>query len=139
MTKASVQHFFEAEWELIALPSWPSWLARGPRHLEIVVRYYTLTEEDAAITCAKLAEVIRGAVMRQSERRGATPSEPQGCTWSKPDSPSRWAKVFKVSPATFIRYVTNGTIHAQKLSSKSYQVALPDIPEQQARVISHQK
>jgi hypothetical protein len=52
--------------------------------------------------------------------------------WSEPDSPSRWAKRFKISARSFIRHVEKGIIRARKLSDKSYQVALADIPKPQA-------
>jgi hypothetical protein len=49
--------------------------------------------------------------------------------WSEPDTPTRWAKRFKVKPKTFKRYVTNGKIRAKKLSDRSYQVNLADLPQ----------
>jgi hypothetical protein len=48
--------------------------------------------------------------------------------WSEPDSPARWAKKFKCSAKTFVRHVESRAILAKKLSDKSYQVALSDIP-----------
>ena len=49
-------------------------------------------------------------------------------TWSKPDSPTRWAIVFDISAQTFKRRVKDGKIRAKKLSSKSYQIDIQDIP-----------
>ena len=69
----------------------------------------------------------------------AVPEPPGGGPWSEPDSPSRWAKVFKISPATFVRHVRGGRIHAKKLSDKSYQVALSNIPRPQTSAPSHRK
>ena len=66
-------------------------------------------------------------------------ADEQGGPWSKPDSPGRWAKVFNVSRRTFIRYVDKKAILAQKLSDKSYQVALSDIPKPQESPPSGQK
>jgi hypothetical protein len=48
--------------------------------------------------------------------------------WSKPDSPTRWAGVFGESPKTFMRKVNQGKIRAKKLTSKSYQIAVDDLP-----------
>jgi hypothetical protein len=71
----------------------------------------------------------RNAVSSDEQKRT---TDEQGGPWSKPDSPSRWAKVFKMSTRTFIRHVEKGVIHAKRLSDKSYQVALSDIPKPQA-------
>jgi hypothetical protein len=48
--------------------------------------------------------------------------------WTTPDGPTRWAKLFGVSPTTFKRWLTDGRIRHKKLSSKSYQIALADLP-----------
>lgn len=48
--------------------------------------------------------------------------------WSKPDSPSRWAKQFGISPKTFKKRVEEGKIRAKVLSDRSYQIAVSDLP-----------
>jgi hypothetical protein len=48
--------------------------------------------------------------------------------WTTPDSPTRWAKVFDVSPTTFKRWLEGNRIRHKKLSSKSYQIAIADLP-----------
>lgn len=50
--------------------------------------------------------------------------------WSKPDSPSRWATKFGISPKTFKRHVDAKKIRAKRLSDKLYQVHVDDVPEQ---------
>ncbi len=75
--------FFEADFELME-PKF-SWLPKGPRHLEIVVRRHNLTEEEAAITCAKLAEIIRVVALHRSEQ--VAPAKP------KQDGPAEQAAV----------------------------------------------
>jgi len=48
--------------------------------------------------------------------------------WSKPDSPKRWAKLFNLSWDTLKRRFDDGTIRHKKLSSKSYQIHVDDLP-----------
>ncbi len=49
--------------------------------------------------------------------------------WSEPDTPKRWAIVFKVKPPTFKRWVKAGKVRAKVLSDRSYQVHLEDLPQ----------
>jgi hypothetical protein len=51
--------------------------------------------------------------------------------FSTDDSPSRWAKQFKMSARTFKRRVKDGKIRAKILSDRSYQVHLDDLPKQE--------
>ncbi len=62
--------------------------------------------------------------------RWAVPTKEKGQDgpWSQSDTPSRWAKRFKISSRTFVRYVRDGKIRARKLSNKSYQVHLACLP-----------
>jgi hypothetical protein len=48
--------------------------------------------------------------------------------YTPPDSPSRWAKRFNVSPKTFKRYVEGGKIRGIKISDRSYRIAVADLP-----------
>jgi hypothetical protein len=50
--------------------------------------------------------------------------------WSEPDTPSRWAKRFGVSWDTLKRRFAEGAIRHKKLSSKSYQIHVNDLPKQ---------
>lgn len=61
----------------------------------------------------------------RTDKRAATPG--QG-PWSTPDSPSRWAKRFKCSVDTFQRWADEGTIRVRKLSDRSYQLHVDDVP-----------
>lgn len=63
----------------------------------------------------------------KAEQKKAPQSNGQ---WSKPDTPSRWAKRFGFSVDTFKRRVNDEKIRAKKLSDKSYQVHVDDLPEQ---------
>jgi hypothetical protein len=51
--------------------------------------------------------------------------------WTRPDSPARWAKVFGFSTDTLKRRFEDGTIRNKKLSTKSYQIAVDDLPVDQ--------
>ncbi len=57
-------------------------------------------------------------------RAGADPN-PEMTT---PDSPGRWAKLFGFSANTLKRRFKDGAIRHKKLSSKSYQIAIDDLP-----------
>jgi hypothetical protein len=55
------------------------------------------------------------------------PEEPPG-GWSIPNSPKRWAKIYGVSTSTIKRYFASQRICNRQLSSKSYKVAVKDLP-----------
>lgn len=59
---------------------------------------------------------------------GASAESASDGPWSKADTPSRWAKRFGISRATFVRRVTDGKIRGKRLSSKSYLVHSDDVP-----------
>jgi hypothetical protein len=48
--------------------------------------------------------------------------------WTPSDGPKQWAKLFNFSTQTFKRRCAAGKIRHRKLSSKSYQIAIADIP-----------
>jgi hypothetical protein len=50
---------------------------------------------------------------------------------TRPDSPARWAKVFGFSKDTLMRRIQDGIIRCKKLSTKSYQIAIDDLPADQ--------
>ncbi len=54
-----------------------------------------------------------------------SPADPE---WTTPDSPQRWAKVFGFSVDTLKRRFKDKKIRYKKLSSKSYQIAVDDLP-----------
>jgi hypothetical protein len=71
-----------------------------------------------------------------------TPSEsapPYNGPLSNPDTPARWAKKFQMSSKTFKRHVLRGKIRAKILSDRSYQIAVGDIPQQNAPPLSGHK
>jgi hypothetical protein len=55
---------------------------------------------------------------------------PDEIEWTRADGPSKWAKLFGISPRSFIRLVEAGRIRARALTSKLYQVAIKDLPAQ---------
>ncbi|MDP7304399.1 MAG: hypothetical protein QGG09_14935, partial [Pirellulaceae bacterium] len=48
---------------------------------------------------------------------------------STPMSPDEASKLFKCGPRAFVKHVESGVIRAKKLSSKSYQVHIDDLPK----------
>jgi hypothetical protein len=79
--------------------------------------------ENYAVVCDLIAD---GAlqVNARPDRIGDGP-------WSEPNPPSQWAKRFGVSAATFKRRVKDGSIRHKKLTSKSYQIHIDDLPSRQ--------
>ena len=51
--------------------------------------------------------------------------------WSKPDFPSQWARVFACSVDTLKRRVREGKMRVKKLSTKSWQIHVDDLPGSQ--------
>ena len=76
------------------------------------------------------AEIAAATLPASSEKDGR---------WSQPDSPSRWAKVFNMSPATFKRHVKGGKIRVDKLSDRSYRVHVDCLPQPQPAPASGHK
>jgi len=80
------------------------------------------------------ADEIRGKIiwenLRAKERRASQRGngERQG-PWSSPDTPKRWAKRFRVSVDTMKRLLKAGTIRNKRLSDRSYQVHVDDVPK----------
>jgi hypothetical protein len=52
--------------------------------------------------------------------------------WSTANTPTQWAKQFKICARTFKRRVKDGKIRAKVLSDRLYQVHLDDMPKQDA-------
>jgi hypothetical protein len=64
----------------------------------------------------------------------APPAAGEPMEWTTADGPAQWAKMFGVSPTTFKRRLKDGSIRHKKLSTKSYQLAIDDLPaKHQAR------
>jgi hypothetical protein len=59
------------------------------------------------------------------------PADDPPLAWTTPDSPQRWAKVFGFSVDTLKRRFKAGQIRHKKLSTKSYQIAVDDLPAAQ--------
>jgi hypothetical protein len=72
------------------------------------------------------------ATQEQPAAPAILPAPEAGGPWSPADSPRRWGKLFGFSGKTFVRRVDDGTIRAKKLSNRSYQVHLSDLPEAKA-------
>jgi hypothetical protein len=62
---------------------------------------------------------------------GEVGDDEEAVSWSKPDSPTRWAKVFKCTLRTMVRYLETQKVRNKRLSSRSYQIALSDVPKSQ--------
>jgi hypothetical protein len=71
----------------------------------------------------------KGVANDKADKPAAGPQD--GGPWSVADSPTRWAKLFKISPKTFKRRVKDGKIRAKRLSDRLYQVHLGDLPKQE--------
>jgi hypothetical protein len=70
-----------------------------------------------------------GPITGQAAGSGtAERSQLEQVEWTTPDSPSRWAKLFGFSVDTLKRRFDDGTVRHKKLSSKSYQIAIDDLP-----------
>jgi hypothetical protein len=77
--------------------------------------------QDLRSGCSALAE-LRTALSVWANKRGSAGA------YTPADSPSRWAKLFGVSPDTFKRRCKENKIRHRKFSSKSYQVLIADLP-----------
>jgi len=73
-----------------------------------------------------------GAVVEKAEatpdQSFTSPAPPPEGGWTPADGPAQWAKLFGVTVYTFKRWCKVGKIQHRKLSSKSYQVAVMEIP-----------
>jgi hypothetical protein len=59
---------------------------------------------------------------------GEPPADEKAIEWSKPDGPTQWAKVFGLSYNTMVKRLREGVIRNKKLSDRSYQIAIDDLP-----------
>ena len=68
--------------------------------------------------------------MPKRPRWKATPPKTgdDGIAWTPAKGPAQWGKIFDMSSATFKRRCNEGKIRCKKLSPKSYQVAIDDLP-----------
>lgn len=71
-----------------------------------------------------LADLIDAEAEKLEAGGGGSPDGP----WSQPDTPKRWAKVFGVNVQTIKRRFQDGKIRNKKLSDRSYQVHVDDVP-----------
>ena len=93
-----------------------------------------------SIDLAPMLETLRERILQELDSKSNPPrpranTEPSVRTdsgpngWSKADSPKRWATCFGFSLRTLQRRIKDGVVRCKKLSSKSYQIAVDDIPE----------
>ena len=87
---------------------------------------------EAAISFAEAERILLERIQTAVEiisRPEPAPAQPEDIgPLSEPDTPTRWAKRFGVSVDTIKRRFKDGTIRNKKLSDRSYQVDLRDIP-----------
>ena len=93
-------------------------------------------EEGKAYIVAEVEAAAAAAAARPDENAAKAD---QAGPWSKQDTPSRWGKKFGCSADTFIRRYEDGTIRAKKLSDRSYQVHVDDIPAPPSSAENRQK
>jgi hypothetical protein len=82
---------------------------------------------------SEVVALLQDAVIRNKPReKGVSrqqkelpPAEPE---WTPADTLSRWAKLFGFSVDTLKRRFKDGLIRHKKLSTKSYQIAVDDVP-----------
>jgi hypothetical protein len=79
------------------------------------------------VFCNMFGLAIRGWA-DEIEVASASPKTGTDGPWSTPDSPSQWAKVFNVSRDTLMRRFRDGKIRHRRLTSKSYQIHVDDLP-----------
>ena len=75
-----------------------------------------------APACGPIADIIDAEAAKLEVAAGEGP-------WSRPDTPTRWGKVFGVSGDTMKRRFKDGSIRNKKLSDRNYQVHLDDLPK----------
>jgi len=77
---------------------------------------------------------VKLGVNRATERGNGPPmptapmAVPTSEDWTPADGPSQWAKTFGFSVSTLKRRFKDGRIRHKKLSPKSYQIAIADLP-----------
>jgi DNA-binding CsgD family transcriptional regulator len=62
------------------------------------------------------------------EKAGETPQQADETQWSEIMSPAECARLYRVSPRTFLRHVKTAHIRAKKISSKAYRIDKRDLP-----------
>jgi hypothetical protein len=121
-----------------------SWQASKDFHSEIL---YWLTTGLMAELMGRNAEATSSEPLPEQDPSGAeqpppaitaeAPANPipvaptaagESMEWTTADGPAQWAKMFGVSPTTFKRRLKDGSIRHKKLSTKSYQLAIDDLP-----------
>ena len=86
------------------------------------------TDRDGQLNPGQSISPPRGAEPggKKNEAQADTPVDK--IDWTTPDLPSRWARMFAMSLDTFKRRIEKGQIRYKKLSTKSYQIAIDDLP-----------
>jgi hypothetical protein len=121
-----------------------SWQASKPCHSEVLFWLMGGLEAEIMGTNAEVksseplseqdpsrAEQLPPAIIveTQSNPIPVAPTEAaESMEWTTPNGPTQWAKLFGISPTTFKRWLKDGSIRHKKLSTKSYQIAIADLP-----------
>jgi hypothetical protein len=92
-----------------------------------------LDDKAANPIAAELNWEFSRAILEAASKKPVTSSHnpaPQSdhIEWTTVDTPARWAKLFGISRDSLIRRFEDGSIRHKKLSPKSYQVAIDDLP-----------
>ncbi len=104
----------------------PGWVAppNSPAYAQVECLSAQPTREAEPSEDARdLAEAVEPNLIVEQSSRSTDEIE-----WTTPDLPSQWARLFRVSRSTFMRRLQEGSIRHKKLSSKSYQIAVADLP-----------
>jgi len=94
-------------------------------------KMFSALPEDREAAAEELGKVRDWIKARKEGGAPSESTEDSGLAsgpWSRPDSPSRWAKVFNCSPDTFKRMVDSGRIQYKELTKKLGQVHVDDLP-----------
>jgi hypothetical protein len=110
---------------------------------ELVTLFARLTGEDSnPLTLGQIVEeiirwkeresarmhLLAGAQERLTNRKLREGAVPESIELTTADGLTQWAKLFDISPTTLKRRFKDGLIRHKKLSAKSYQIAVDDLP-----------
>jgi hypothetical protein len=129
--------------------NYPDFLATAPEGAHLVVEFVCLANATKIICAAcerlgldsspialaskhpeklsKGSRQVEAVLARLRVRLDA--QAPADGPWSEPNSPSQWARVFRVSTQTIRRRFKEGKIRSKKYTAKSYAVHVDDLPK----------
>lgn len=84
---------------------------------------------ELSVFCLMFSKAILGWANEFEREMGQVQTTADG-PWSEPDSPKQWAKRFNMSWDTLKRRIDEGKIRVKKLTSKSYQIHVDDLPRE---------